>query len=208
MNKENILKFLIPVVAVVVILESVVIVTGMVNKGKSKTSEIVGETGVVQQQTKVTVNPKDAYADLVFEVDNKSMQIGKKYTLALSSFPKKDFAIDAMDIYIRYDASAFDLDGLTFGDTGLGKPAASKISKDKGMVVVNYWISDPKGFSFSSGKLVSLLSVNVKPKKSGQFDFEIATGDSSGNSASMLVEKTTAKVLPFVSNKLTVNVTN
>ena len=93
----------------------------------------------------------------------------------VDAYAKKDFDIDAMDLFVKYDPEAFDVSALTYGDTELGKPLTGKVSKDKGLVVVNYWIADANGYSFKMNKLVNLVGFSVVPKKEGSFNFEIAT---------------------------------
>ncbi len=203
MNKDNIFKFLIPLVAVVVILESVVIVTGMANK---KDVAVVDKNESVPSESVKKTEVKGAVAELVFSLDNKSLKVGQKYTVTVGGYAKKEFSVDGIDLFVKYDKDSFDVSGLSFNDTGMGKPTASKVSKDKGLVLVNYWISDPKGYAFVTDKLVNLVTFTVTPKKEGSFNFEIATGSADGTSDTMIVEKGTSKVLPFASNQLTVNV--
>ena len=108
---------------------------------------------------------------------------------------------------MKYDPTAFEITNLTF-DKKLGKPTFSKISKDKGLLVANLYLSDPKGLSIVANEdVLKLMGFTVTPKKAGSFSFEVNTGNGRGESVTMMVENGTAKVVPFSSNKLDVNVT-
>lgn len=205
MKMNDTVKFLIPLVAVVVIIESVVLVTGVLRKG---TGSVVDNT-VVVNGTKVspvvTVVKTPTMVDLVFEVGTRTMNVGKQYPVSLNMLTKKDYQVDTFDVYVKYDPLAVDVSGLTF-DKRLGKPAFSKISKDKGLIVANVYMSDPKGVKVAMSEVLKMMSFSVTPKKSGLTTLEVSAGNANGESATMLVENGTSKVIPFSSNKLEVTV--
>ena len=202
MDKMNSLKLLIPLAAVVVIIESVVVMSGVSTQNSKKVAVAITPVPVVTQ----TKTVESAQAGLVFEVDSKTMKVGTKYPVGLVLSTKKNLQIDTFDLYIKYDPSAFEISDLSF-DKKVGKPVFSKISKDKGLVVVNIYMSDVKGLEVISGvDLVKLVGFNAKPLKMGNYSFEVNAGNGGAESATMMVENGTAKVIPFSSSKLDVAV--
>ena len=60
--------------------------------------------------------------------------------------------------------------------------------------------------TFNVNDVVSLVSFNVKAKAAGNYGFEVATGNEDKKFATMFIETTSAKALPFSGNKLEINV--
>ena len=76
------------------------------------------------------------------------------------------------------------------------------------MIVANIYMSEKSGLKVVALQdLVKLMGFNVVPKKTGSFEFEVNTGNGRAESATMIVENGTAKVIPFSSSKLEVSVT-
>lgn len=190
MNKDRLIKFLIPVVAVLVIAESVVLVSGALRR-----DEIVDNIA----------EEKIAKVLMRLETAEKSMSVGEKLPISLKLSSAESYAVDAIEIYIKYDPSAFEISGLAFNND-LPKPAASRVSREKGMVVVTYLIDEPKGYQLTPGLDLSLVNFEAKAKKAGSFDFEIATSPAATGSVTMLVESIASKVIPFDDSGLTINV--
>lgn len=192
MDKEKLIKFLVPVVAVLVIIESVVLVNGAVKK-KS-------ELGVNPAVEKIP-----AEAEVRLEAAGTSMAVGEKIKMTLRLSTAKMYAFDAIESYVNYDVGAFEVDNLVF-ENDLPQPTISKISRDKGMIIVSYLIDEPAGYKLEAGSGVTLVSFEVTAKKSGSYDFEIATGPTADGSVTMLVESVTSKAIPFEVNGVRINV--
>jgi len=201
MEKNNkILKTLIPVVAVIIIFESVMLVSGL-EKSSVTTKESTGSAEIKKGET-ITNNA----FDLIFVTDSKEMSVGKSYQVKLQGLVKEKSTLDAIDIVIKYDAKNLDITGLV-SDEKLPKPFISQVIKEDGMIVVKYLIETKQGMTFNLNDVVSLVTFNVKAKAVGNYRFEVATGNEDKKFATMFIETTSAKALPFSSNKLEINVT-
>lgn len=193
MKQKKYLMFLIPLVAVVVVVESIVLVSGL------KKNQSVNGLPVAQPTKTLPV------LDIVFG-GKTEMKLGETSDVEVSVISKNDYSVDSIDLFIKYDKSAFDLSDLTPGNT-LPKPNFSKISDKKSLVVVSYKIAEAEGFQIRKNEALSLVKFRVTPKKEGSFAFEVNTGEVDKESVTMFV-KTGRPVttLPFSSNKLTVQV--
>jgi hypothetical protein len=198
-ENNKIFKIFIPIIAVVIIFESVMLVSGL---EKNNTTTKANNKVIPVVQKEVIVN--NAF-DLVFATDSTEMVVGKNYKVKLQAFVKEKRTLDAVDIAIKYDAKNLDITGLVF-DSKLPKPIVGKVIKEDGMIVVNYLIETKQGVTFNVGDVVSLITFNVKAKAADSYEFEVATGNEDKKFATMFTESTTVKVLPFSSNKLEINV--
>lgn len=189
---NNILKYLVPIIAIVVLVESVMIISNL--KSKSVAPTVVEETTPV-----ISEAPK---ADSVYQMN----LIENNGRVDVSMVGNSDRSLDSINVYVKYDPAMVEIGGLSF-DKKLPVPAFSKVSTTRGLIVANFLVADVKGLSVKSGEVLKLMSFNFKPLKSGKVDFEISTGSELKESATMIVENVTSKVMPFSSNKLTVNAT-
>ena len=199
MEKNNkVFRIFIPVIAVIIIFESVMLVSGL-----EKNSIVIKEsTGLAEIKKEVV---KNNTFDLTFVTDSQEMVAGKNYQVKLQSLVKEKSTLDAIDIAIKYDAKNLDITDLVF-DEKLPKPFISQVIKENGMIVVKYLIETKQGMTFNVDDIVSLVAFNVKAKVAGSYKFEVATGNEDKKFATMFTETTSVKVLPFTSNKLEINV--
>lgn len=202
MNTKDMVKFLIPLAAVVVIFESVVLIGNLTSNNETKVDPVIIMPNV---SPVVTVKKESAVVDLVFEVASRTMEQGKSYPVSLNMLAKKDLQIDTFDLYVKYDPTALEISNLTF-DKKLGKPTFAKVSKDKGLVVANVYLTEATGLKVTMAEVMKLMSFSVVPKKAGMTSLEMNTGNVNSESATMLVENGTAKVIPFSSNVLEVSI--
>jgi hypothetical protein len=208
MNKNNYLKIILPVVAVLVIAESVVFVSGLSKKAPLVDSTVVPTDTTIPTGTATSARVTPAVPpmfNLTVSTKNQEMTIGKSYQVEVNSVSLGQKSLDAVNVYIKYDPTAFDVSNLVF-DTKLPKPVFSKVSLQKSVVVVNYLISEKNGLVVKANENLALVKFTVKPKKTGNHSFEISSGNEAKESVTMLVENATSKALPYSSNKLTVNV--
>ncbi len=194
-------KTLLPLVSVVVILQSVVLVNSIRDKRNIGVQTLRNDV-----DTTVARVSEAKVFDMVFGVDSKSMVVGKKYAIDLSLLSKEQSNVGSVEIYVKYDPSAFEVSNLSY-DGKLQKPDVLIAGEKKGLVVANYYSLNPAGFAFNEAEHYSLVMFDVKPKKEGSFDFEISTGNAGDGSATMILDNNTKKELLYSSNKLTVNVT-
>jgi len=209
---KNIFSYLIPVVAVVIIVESVMVVSGLVKKNQGvdiDPSLYMTENDETGIEDKVIEDMGDAKANFVFSVDSKEMMVGKSYVVQLDLLPKEKFSVDAVDVYVSYDSEAFDVSGLIEGED-MPKAASMRVSDKRNLVLANFWFTDVEGYAFEEGKPVSLLSFKVTPKKTGNYDFNISKGgqEELGITRIVVGQEDMVSSLAFSSDKLTVIINN
>lgn len=202
MIKKEYLKIILPIAAVLVIVESVVLVNSLTKKRNETMNQT---TGIENNGGKV--GSEEAVMELVFATDSKTMEVGKPQKVELNLMGKETRYLDAIDIYIKYDPKVMTISGLENGFR-LPKPTFGKVSESKGIVVANFLINEPKGgMRIGEGEVVTLLSFDVKPLKEGEYNLSIGTGEDGKEMTTMFVENASIRALPFSSNKLTVKVT-
>jgi hypothetical protein len=183
MKKNKILLTLIPVVAIVIIIESVIFLS-------RSTKKLGPQLLKVGSNIPVSLNWK---AD-------KEVVIGKSDEVILNMTTEKDVAIDAVDLYIKYDPTKVAINSVAF-DNNFIKPSFNKINPEKGLVVINYLVSAPKGFELKTGMGIDLAKLKVNYQGVGEVSFEVGKG-------TLVVENGSAKVLPFNGSGLIVKVTS
>jgi hypothetical protein len=193
------IKTAIVIVAVVVILESVVIIS---NGGS--VAQVLPQP-VNEQPTQVLNGQQAGVVSLAVKTDTSAMKVKGAYKVWVEMTGEKAVNLDAIDLYVKYDKSAFTVSNLDCSGMTV-KPTFSKVSELKSVVVVNYFITESAGLAMTSGKTLKLVGFTVTPKKIGNYDFDISLGDDSGTSKTMLVENQTSKEVAFDSQKLTVSV--
>jgi hypothetical protein len=201
--KEKNKKFfdvLIPLIAFVIIVQSIVIVTSF-KKASDANQDVVKKPTASEELEK----KQDPVYNLVFSTPSTEMEKGKSYPVVLKALSDTNNAIDAVSLYIKYDKEAFTVSNLEFSDK-LPKPGYSKISDKVGMVVVHYFVSEANGLAINKDETFDLLGFEIVPKKSGDFKFEISTGNDGLDSVTMIVDNATTKLLPISSNALNVEV--
>lgn len=198
MKKENIIKVLIPVIAVIVVVESIVLVSNL-NKGVAVVDNTVSEE--VTPTEEVISQP---VADFVFETENKEMVVGKSYTVNLNLLSKQDLNLDAMEVYIKYDPEKVTVSKLT---PNKGLPIEdSGVNAKTGMVSSIFLWDLGEVYSTKMNDLSQLLSFTVTPKVVGETSISLLTGNSDQESVTMIVENPTSKSLNFSGNQLEINV--
>lgn len=197
---QNTLKIVVPIIAVIVLIESVLLISGI---QKKKTQNEVSESSPTTQV--ITEGAESAVYDINISADKSELNKGESGKMNVTLKGSTARSLDSVNIYVKYDPTAFDVPELMF-DKKLPKPVFSKVSTSRGLLVANFLISDAEGLKLDANEELSLMEFNFSPKKSGEFNFEISTGNEMKESATMIVENTTSKVLPFSSNKLTVKV--
>ena len=186
---------LVPVIAVMIIIESIVLVS---NLEKNTTPVVVNEvTPVVTVVEEKKVNS----FDISFSTDETQMKIGKKYKVLVKLTPKDNYNLDALDLYVKFDPEMISISNLV-SSKDLTTPSLMKVSDKKDVIVMNYLFIDKDGVAFVKDKETILLTFSVTPKVAGLSSFEISTGDSEGNSVTMFVDKNTNSGLFFTNSKL------
>ncbi len=202
MDKNKILTYMVPVLAVVVLVESVMMISRLQNKSAPVNTSNPVQTSVPESNP--TVTEAKVY-DITISTDKPTYAVGQQGTGYVKMSGSMAKMLDAVNIYVKYDPTAFDVSVLSF-DKRLPSPAFSKVSTLKSLLVANFLIADAKGLNLPANDELNLMTFKFKAVKAGTFNFEISTGVDSKESATMIVENGTAKSLPFLSNKLSINV--
>lgn len=198
-KNNNFVNILLPVIAIIIIFESITLVS------KLESNQSTVAVNQVTTVTPIVTEEKNDAIDLVFATESKEMEVGQKYTVKLQGYVKEKKAVDGLEINIKFDAENLNVSNFVY-DSNLTKPLISTVSKKDGMIIVKYLIENKSGLTINEGDIMSLLTFDVKPTKTGNYSFEIATGNEGKEFATMFIENTTAKALSFSSNKLEVNV--
>lgn len=199
MKENKLIKILIPIVAMIVVLESVILVSNLDkgnNMADSKIEELVPTEGEEKDESPV--------ADFVFATDTKEMKVGKSYEVVLNLVAKKDLALDAIETYVDYDPKLVTVSKLVSGST-LPKADVSKIDEKNGKVSVVFLIDEKAGYVTKSDEINKIVSFMVTPKVEGQINLELTTSSDDKKLVTMIVETATSKQLTFSSNKLEIN---
>lgn len=192
------IKTAIIIVAVVVILESVVIIT------RQQPAMVKTMTGN-SEPAKVLESKPNGLVELSVRGDTQEMKLKNSYKVWVQMDAKTNLNLDAVDLYVNYDKTAFTVSGLDFSEAPV-KPTFSKISDTKSVVVVNYFVTEPAGMALMANEPTKLLGFTVTPKKVGDYEFSVSLGDENDNSKTLLVENTSSKSVPFNIQKLKVSV--
>lgn len=202
MNKEKLIKFLIPLVAVVVVLESVILVSGL-----SKNNEVAEQTNESVEQTEKTQNERLPAVDFVFAADSKEMKVGKSYKVTLTLVGKESFAVDAIEAYIKFDPKLATVSKLTPGTNLPEDKRVAKVDSTEGLISITFLTDKKDGYQVGAEDQREVVSFMVTPKSEGELTFDLLSGDSDEKLVTLLPETMTSDVLPFTSNKLDINVT-
>lgn len=201
MNKENLIKILVPIVAVVVIAESVILVSGLNKSETQLVAEVTPFVSVMEEK----INP---VADFVFSTDTKDMEVGKAYEVSLNLSANEDFAVDAIEAHVKYDPAKLTVSKLVEGDD-LPETATLKVDTDSGLVNAIFLVpvEDREGYLITTGDNKNVLSFLVTPKEIGTFSLGLVESVADGDLPTVLPETGTNQSLPFTTNKLEINVT-
>jgi len=203
MENNNLLKFLIPIIAVVVVFESIVLVTNL-DKGLKTNTDTKNTTEATDSAAVQNLVKEESVVELVFATDSKEMKVGKSYKVELNMMGKQDLMVDGIETYIKYDPSLVTVSGLV-SNSKLPKATISKVDAKNGMIGNAVLIDEKSGYKVEQNKINLILSFNVTPKKEGEISFEVNSGNSNEEFATMIIENTTGKQLVFSSNKLDIN---
>ena len=204
---NKIIKILIPVVAVAIVLESILLVSGLTKKTDTTDNIKQNQVNKVIQPTGVVKQNNNSVVDLSLKSDVNQMKVGKKYQVTLTFTPKKEIALNALELYVKFNKEMLTISDLVY-DKNVPKPDFTKISDKQSVIVSTFLFQANEGVVFAKDKAINILTFNVTPKKSGVSSLEMGTGDSEGYSVTMFVDTATGKVLPYSSNKLEIKLVN
>lgn len=203
MKDNNLIKILIPIIAIIVVFESIVLVSNL-----DKTSKVINETNeinVVDQEIKESELP---VADFIWETETLDMEVGKSYEVILNLLTKEDVVLDSIEAYIYYDPQLATVSKLVTNKVIGEELKTTGIDAKTGLISAALWSSEEKGVGFESkkGETVKVLSFTVIPKTEGELDFDLSSSMTGDKIATIIVETNTNKPLVYLTNKLEINV--
>lgn len=200
MKNKDIFKVLIPILAVVIIVESILVVSRL---DRSKPVDvIIPEVDDELTEEIVELRQIEGKASFVFSVEDQNIEVGDKKRVTLEILPKEDFNLDAMDLYVGYSADSMEVSGL-LEESGL-KATSKRVSEKTGMVLANFWFMEEGGYKFEAGKSVKLMSFMVEPRTAGVYELSMVE---TGDEVTKLVSSVGDEVVTygFSSEKLVIN---
>lgn len=203
MQENKLIKLLIPFVAVVIIFESVMLVSNLEKENKAVVNTNIPTT-VATKSADSNKEIEISAAELTFTTTATEMKVGKSYKVELNLIGKKDLFLDGIETYIKYNPEFVTISGLVSSNK-LPKPSFSKIDATNGIIKNIILVDEKEGFKIVKDQVTQILTFNVVPKKEGRTEFEISSGNADKEFVTMIVETTTSKVLTFSSSKLVIN---
>jgi len=203
MKDNKLIKFLIPLVAAVVVFESIVLVN---NLEKSNNTSKTEDTKNEQKTEEVIVKEEPVINFSFNSTASAAMKIGKTYKVTLDLSSMKDKSVDGLETYVKYDPEFLKVTNLV-SNSKLAKPEVSKINSELGIISNIILIENKEGLSLMAGEKMNLLTFSVTPIEEGIVRLELGSGESNKNYATLVVETGTAKSLGWTGEKLDINVT-
>jgi hypothetical protein len=201
MTKENIIKILIPLVAIVVVIESVTIISKLNNTTQSNNP--VSQTEEIMPTEEV----KSPVASFIFETDSKKMVVGKPYTVNLSLTGIENVDLDAMELYIDYDPEKVTVSKLTTDENLPQLTQNSGIDSETGLISSMFLWDVGETYSVKTDETTLILSFVVTPKVEDISRINLLTKGSTDESTSIIVESLTSEPLNFLANNLEIDTT-
>ena len=197
MKEGKIMRILIPIVAVVVVLESIILVSKL---GKNVVTTNV-TTDVVEEVEQV----REPVADFVFETETKEMKVGKSYQVNLNLVGSKEVNLDAIETYVKYDSDKVTISKLTASKDLPQTLKAPKVDTNTGLISAIFLWDVGEIYSIVPDQVIQVLSFTVTPKVAGETSISLVEADGTDTSSTLLVESVTSNKLLFLSNKLEIS---
>ena len=205
MISKKYLKIIIPIIAVLVLVESVVLVNSLESQKTQRQisykPEIIEVDKDVPEVSKVA-NNEDVTIKLEAEKASVVVDQLSFVDVMMSTTVSKSF--DAVSVYVEVDTQKVALERVEINNS-MPKPIVAKISKKGNVALVNYLISSPSGYRLTAAGSVALARIYFTPLESGKTSFKIM-GEGQSEAETMLVETGTSKVIPFNSGDLSVSI--
>lgn len=181
-------KWIVPVLATLVILESILIV----RKISVKTTGGLGEkTG----EAPVSVFPEEEKSVTISLVGEEEIAVGSENEIKVAMTTLESLNLDGVDVLISYDPEYLEIVGIDPSDK-FSYLARNWIQPEKKRVLVSMVETDePEGVFFESGGETTLLLIEYIPLRPGKTTLEIVGGE--GGAGTVLAENGTAQKIPF-----------
>ena len=205
MKENKLIKILIPVIAVIVVFESIVLVSNL-DKSPTKTNDLREDTKISNKMLEQK-EVKEPVADFIWETDNLEMKVGKAYTVTLNLLSKQELALDSIETHIYFDPAKVAVSKLETNKIIGEVLKPTGVDNNKGFITAIFW-NEKQGVSYKTekGETEKVLSFTITPKLAGKVEFDLSTSMTDNKLATILLETNTVKSLPYLSNKLEINV--
>ncbi len=155
-------KWLVPALALLIIIESVLVVNSLGTSGEFKTK--------VPSLTKVAEEENPAIISFQGE---KEAAVGEESSVKVVMTALKNLNLDGVDVYLKYNPEEVEIIGVDPTDE-FSFVARNWIEPEKERVLVSLVEPEaPKGVNFEPGSQTTLALVEFKPLTSGQTTLEI-----------------------------------
>ncbi len=207
MEKNNLIKILIPIVALVVVFESIMLVSSLDNGGV-KSNDMIGEKDGSKQEVEQT-KAIEPVADFIWETETNEMKVGKSYKVTLNLLSKKDLVLDSVESSIYFDPKMVEVSQLVTNKETFGQDLKPQVNNKEGRIGSILWSGDEVGVGYSIKKddTLKILSFLVTPKSEGKVSFDISTSKEDNKFATIIVETDTSKKMSYLTNQLEINIT-
>jgi hypothetical protein len=200
MQENKLIKILVPIIAVVVIFESIMLVSSL----EKQTQVSVSNSNVATESAEPSKSIETPVINLTFITTSTDIKVGKSYKVELDLMGNDNIFVDGIETYIKYNPELVTVSGLVSSDK-LPKANLSKIDNENGVIKNIILIDDKAGYKIIKDQVNKILTFNVVPKKEGLIEFEISSSNTDKKFVTMIVETATSKVLNFSSSKLEIN---
>ncbi|MFH1561044.1 MAG: hypothetical protein ABID04_00490 [Patescibacteria group bacterium] len=186
-------KWLVPVLAVLVIFECVLVVD------KVSKRQVGNEATPSGQPTLIEELESEPRVSLMFR-SPQAVAVGQPTEVQIIMTPLEKVALDGVDLVFEYDPEYLEITG-TVPSSDFSLVSRNWIEPEKQRVVVSMLEMDkPEGVVFEPGQETVLLTVSVTAQKAGASSLNlVGVEDKAGT---VLAENTTAKKVPFTSEEL------
>jgi len=203
MKENKLIKFLIPLVAAVVVFESIVLVNNLEKTNNTPSTKDIKN----EQITEEVVEKEEPVVSFSFEpATSNEMKVGKTYKVSLVLKSDDNRMVDGIETHVKYDPKSLKISGLV-PNKKLTNPTISKINSDLGIISNIVLIDDKEGLSLEAEEELNVLSFSVVPLIEGIFTLDLNTGEQSKAYETLVLETSTTKSLGWTGGKLEINVT-
>jgi len=197
---EKIINIAIPVLAVLLIAESVYAVLSLSGR----------KTERVEQAEIVEVKPAPVSVAMKMATEPTQLKVGEEFVLWVRADLLEDYDVSGSDVFVVFDTEGFEAVGETGTkgadlEEGVGFPKVLRniVNKEEGQVVVSV-VADG-GVSLKAGTVVDLTGIRFKAIKSGSYDFSLTKKGEGSRAGSTFVDKDASEI-EFTVESLSVTV--
>lgn len=161
------IKWLIPALSLLVILESVLIVNRLSGETTTFDQKIPGFPTRVGEQKPVSLG---------FQGDYQA-EVGEQSQLKLVMTVNKNIALDGLDVYLKYDPESVEIIGIGPGGD-FSHVARNWIEPENERIILSLVEPEvPEGVKFDTGNEATLAIVEFKALRAGNINFEYYDSD-------------------------------